>query len=61
MYNLLELLVWGRKSKTYKKLFGIKKNTRSYQRRTENRMYLVLPRDVAISVLNDVTRYGMKG
>jgi len=65
-HNLIELLVWGRKSRTYRRLVGGK-------RRKQAKRYLVLddrawlrlsgellrelPRDVAITVLNTIEKY----
>lgn len=61
MYNLIELAVWGRKSKTYKHLTGKRKqyksrlvlNERAWLR-LAGKLHRELPRDVAISVLNDI-------
>lgn len=67
MYNLIELAVWGRKSKTYKRLVSGKKCTHKQtsrlvlneraQLRLSGKLHRVLPRDVAISVLNDIKLY----
>ena len=67
MFNLIELAVWGRKSRAYKQLVHGKRN------RKPRKTYLVLdeqawlrlvgelsnelPRDVAISVLNAIKKY----
>jgi hypothetical protein len=63
MYNLIELLVWQRKSKTYRRLFGVKRrkpvksflvlNERAWDR-LAGRLFSELPRDEAISVLNAI-------
>lgn len=66
MYNLLELAVWGRKSKAYKRLVGGKKRTAKRSQRTRmvindrarlqlsGKLFHELPRDEAISVLNAI-------
>jgi hypothetical protein len=66
-HNLIELLVWGRKSRAYRRIVG------GMPRRKQARIYLVLnerawlrlsgklfkelPRDEAISVLNTIKQY----
>ena len=65
MYNLIELAVWGRKSRTYKRLVSGKRHSRRQsqlvlnqqaQLRLAGKLNRVLPRDVATSVLNDIKR-----
>ena len=65
MYNLLELAVWGRRSKTYRQLVSGGKHTRKQPKqrlvlneramlRLTGKLFKELPRDEAISVLNDI-------
>ncbi len=67
MYNLIELAVWGKKSKTYKRLFGVRRsrkqpksrlvlNDRAWSR-LAGKLFHELPRDEAISVLNTIKQY----
>ena len=65
MYNLLDLAVWGHKSKTYRRLTTKRRkpiqkhivlNDRAMLR-LSGRLFNNLPRDVAISVLNDIKQY----
>jgi hypothetical protein len=61
MYNLIELAVWGKKSKTYKQLTGKRKaskqhlvlNDRAWLR-LSGKLFSEMPRDEAISVLNAI-------
>jgi hypothetical protein len=64
-YNLIELLVWGRKSKRYTHLTDGKKRSRTQQKfrlvlnerawlRLSSKLFHELPRDEAISVLNAI-------
>ncbi len=66
MFNLIELAVWGRKSKTYKHLVSGKRTRKQQARLVLNeramlklsgKLFCELPRDVAISVLNDIKQY----
>ena len=68
MYNILEFAVWGRKSKTYKRLVSGKKRTRKQSKsrlvlndrdmlRLSGELFRELPRDEAISVLNAIKQY----
>lgn len=71
MYNLIELAVWGRKSKTYKRLVSGRKvkQSRKTRRVINERAWLglagklahELPRDEAISVLNLIKQYSVEG
>jgi hypothetical protein len=65
MYNLIELAVWGRKSKTYKRLVSGRRkqmkprlvlNERAMLR-LSGKLFHELPRDEAISVLNTIKQY----
>ena len=64
MYNLIELAVWGKKSKTYKQLTSKRKqpkqclvlNDRAWMR-LSGKLFTELPRDEAISVLNTIKQY----
>ena len=67
MFNLIELAVWGRKSKTYKRLVSGKHarkqrqpslvlNERNWDR-LAGKLFTELPRDEAISVLNIIKQY----
>ena len=65
MFNLLELAVWGRKSKTYKRLVSGKRkqpkprlvlNERAWSR-LAGKLFRELPRDEAITVLNTIKQY----
>jgi hypothetical protein len=67
MFNLIELAVWGRKSKTYKHLVN-RKRTRKQPKsrivlnerawlRLSGKLFTELPRDEAISVLNTIKQY----
>jgi hypothetical protein len=61
MYNLIELAVWGRKSKTYKQLTRKRNqpksrlvlNERAWLR-LSGKLFAELPRDEAISILNTI-------
>jgi hypothetical protein len=62
VYNLIELAVWGRKSKTYKQLVSSKRkqpksrlvlNERAMLK-LSGKLFHELPRDEAISVLNAI-------
>jgi hypothetical protein len=56
MYNLIELAVWGRKSKTYKRKQPKQRlvlNERAMLR-LSGKLFAELPRDEAISVLNAI-------
>jgi hypothetical protein len=63
MFNLIELAVWGRKSKTFKKMVSGKRTRKQQSRRVLNErawlrlsgeLFRELPRDEAISVLNAI-------
>jgi hypothetical protein len=67
MFNLIELAVWGRKSKTYKHLVNGKRtrkqpksrivlNERAWLR-LYGKLFTELPHDEAISVLNTIKQY----
>ncbi len=66
MYSVIELAVWGRKSKTYKRLVSGKRSKQPKSRlvlneramlRLSAKLYSELPRDVATSVLNAIKLY----
>jgi hypothetical protein len=64
MYNLIELAVWGRKSRVYKQVAGKRKQSRQYlvlnERawdRLAGKLFSELPRDEAITVLNAIKQY----
>ena len=67
MYNLIELAVWGRKSKTYKRLVSGKHIRKQPKQRLvlneramlrlSGKLFRELPRDEAISVLNTIKQY----
>lgn len=64
MYSLIELAVWGKKSKTYKQLAGKRKQSKSFlvlnERawdRLAGKLFTELPRDEAITVLNAIKQY----
>ena len=64
MFNLIELAVWGKKSKAYKRLFGVTRTRKQSnsrlvlndraQLRLAGKLFDELPRDIAISVLNTI-------
>lgn len=66
MFNLIELAVWGGKSKTYKHLVIGKRTHKQQSRlvlnerawlRLSGKLFAELPRDEAISVLNTIKQY----
>ena len=68
IYSVIELAVWGRKSKTYKRLVRGQRHTRKQPKsrlvlneramlRLSGKLYSELPRDVATSVLNAIKLY----
>ena len=66
MYSLIELLVWGRKSRAYRRLAGGKrrKQAKRYlvlderaRLRLSGELFRELPRDVAITVLNTIEKH----
>lgn len=64
MFNLIELAVWGRKSKTYKQLTCKRKQSKSRLVLNERawlqlsgKLFTELPRDEAITVLNAIKQY----
>lgn len=54
MYNLIEQLVWGKKSKTSKQYLVL--NERAWDR-LAGKLFSELPRDEAITVLNAIKQY----
>ncbi len=69
MYGIIELLIWGRKSKAYQRILSSKKRRckRSSSRlvlnerawlRLSGKLFDELPRDEAISVLNAIKQCG---
>ncbi len=67
MFNLLELAVWGRKSRTYKRLVSGKRTRKQPKQRLvlneramlrlSGKLFHELARDEAISVLNTIKLY----
>lgn len=66
MYNLIELAVWGRKSKTYKQMVSGKRTRKQQSRlvlnerawlRLSGKLFHELSRDEAITVLNTIKQY----
>ena len=64
MYNLIELLVWGKKSKASNQSAGKRKQSKSYLALNERawdrlagKLFSELPRDEAITVLNAIKQF----